>query len=119
MSEFKYTIAVDFDGVIHSYSSPWTSPEEIPDPPVEGAREGLRALREEFLVAIYSTRAEKYEGRLAIAEYCRKHGLEFDSISARKPRAVRYIDDRGYCFDGDWERVVDAARGGFTPWNKS
>jgi hypothetical protein len=33
----KPVISLDFDGVIHSYTSPWTCCEEINDPPVEGA----------------------------------------------------------------------------------
>ena len=35
------TVLVDFDGVIHSYTSPFTTPDEIKDPPVPGAFEWL------------------------------------------------------------------------------
>ncbi len=30
----RYTVAVDFDGVLHAYISPWVNAHTIPDPPV-------------------------------------------------------------------------------------
>ena len=36
----NYSIAVDFDGVIHSYTSKWVAADVIPDPPVSGASNG-------------------------------------------------------------------------------
>ena len=37
----KFTVAVDFDGVIHSYTTLWFTASVIPDPPVPGAIEWL------------------------------------------------------------------------------
>lgn len=33
----RYTLAVDFDGVLHQYTTPWSNAATIPDPPVDGA----------------------------------------------------------------------------------
>ena len=37
-------LAIDFDGVLHSYSSGWKGSRNIPDPPVDGAIEWLNGL---------------------------------------------------------------------------
>ena len=37
----KTILALDFDGVINSYSSGYTAEDVLPDPPVEGALEAL------------------------------------------------------------------------------
>ena len=50
-------ICVDFDGVIHSYTSGWKGIDVIPDPPVEGAIEALHIYCQHFNVNIYSARS--------------------------------------------------------------
>ena len=57
----KPILCVDFDGVIHSYSSGWKGELNLPDPPVPGAFEWLESLIPYFLINIYSSRS-KYEG---------------------------------------------------------
>lgn len=42
----KQTVAFDFDGVIHSYVTPWVASEIIPDPPVRGIKDVIDSLRE-------------------------------------------------------------------------
>ena len=37
----KQTICLDFDGVINSYRSGFTTPQAIPDPPVPGVLEWI------------------------------------------------------------------------------
>jgi len=38
----KPILCLDFDGVIHSYSSGWKGADVIPDPPVPGAFDFIR-----------------------------------------------------------------------------
>ncbi len=114
-------IALDFDGVVHSYTSDWTTADEIRDPPVPGAIEFIRAALAEFEVSIFSVRAQEHSGREAIYVWLRKHGLsKFEAenvrITSEKPRAIIYIDDRGYHFTGTFP-TLEAIRS-FTPWNR-
>lgn len=116
----RYTIAVDFDGVIHSYSSDWVSPEHIPDPPVEGAIAWLSDMAKEFDIVVHSTRASSALGRQAVFEYLRANGFHgrIAGITNEKPPALIYLDDRAYRFEGPGtfptREQVMAAR----PWNK-
>lgn len=53
----RYTVCVDFDGVIHSYESPWKAAHLIADAPVAGALEWLCAISKKFDIVILSTRS--------------------------------------------------------------
>ena len=57
-------ICVDFDGVLHSYTSGWRGAGNIPDPPVDGALEWLIDAVEggKVQIAIYSSRSKDPEG---------------------------------------------------------
>lgn len=119
MSERKYTIAVDFDGVIHSYTSPWVDPDVIPDPPVIGAIDWLAAMLDRFKVVIFSTRCESLQARVAMRKYLRDNGLErADEIefTTGKPPCLIYIDDRAWRFEGTFPTAdeIHAAK----PWNR-
>ncbi len=116
----NYTIAVDFDGVIHSYLTPWVNAETIPDPPIPGAIEWLNKMREKFEVVIFTTRGKTAEGRVAVQDYLFAHGWtgdEIPNVTAEKPPALIYLDDRAMRFAGAYPTAdeIHAAR----PWKAS
>lgn len=43
----EFRIAIDFDNVVHSYTSPWSHAADIADPPLPGAIEWLERLAAE------------------------------------------------------------------------
>lgn len=130
-------ICVDFDGVIHSYSSGWQGETEITDPPVEGAIEWLMdhlpvpdGLGGSFAgeykgpeVVIYSSRSKTRAGRKAMQDWLILHGLPacyiWDNVlkfPTKKPAAFLTIDDRAICFNGTFPTSKEMMS--FKPWNK-
>ncbi len=138
MSEFVPIICVDFDGVIHSYSSGWKGIDVIPDPPVPGAIKWLEehlptpdaiyafghiAHEGKPIVQIYSSRSKSWRGRRAMKRWLIQHGLPKEYITDRilkfpkkKPAAYLTIDDRAICFDGNFPTADEMLA--FKPWNK-
>jgi hypothetical protein len=131
----KPILCVDFDGVIHSYSSPWVDATTIPDPPVSGALRWLWAATEWFDVQIYSSRSKTEEGRSAMRGWMKYHSLdEFSAdhpmaggasiypigFASEKPAAFLTIDDRAICFEGDFSDLGESPADllDFKPWNK-
>lgn len=125
----RYTVAVDFDGVLHSYTTPWINAHTIPDPPVEGAIDWLVRMLQKFNVVIFSTRCRTPEGVDAVRRWLFKHGeleweggvagrgLEEITYSYEKPAALVYIDDRAYRFTGQNFPSADEIHA-LRPWNK-
>lgn len=125
----KYPIlCLDFDGVIHQYSSPWVSASHIPDPPVDGALEFIRNAQHEFEIHIYSSRSRSLFGRRAmkkwlmealVTEFGPHHGHAcFQAIHWPffKPSAFLTLDDRAQQFTGQWPDPYHLLA--FRPWNK-
>lgn len=140
------TVCVDFDGVIHSYTSGWKGIANIPDPPVPGAIDALfRLLDAGFEVAIYSSRSSSFRGRWAMKRWLERaitehwlsggglpSGIEAECWSDAagiyrkfswpyfKPAALLTIDDRAITFNGNWSDPAyqPNAIKGFKPWNK-
>jgi hypothetical protein len=114
----KYTVAVDFDGVIHSYTSPWLDAQTIPDPPVAGAIEWLNEIAEDFDVVIFTTRGKTMDGRVAVGEWLDGHGFtQYREVTADKPPALIYLDDRAVRFDGVSFPTAQQVHQ-LKPWNK-
>lgn len=132
---FTPIICVDFDGVIHSYTSGWQGVAMIADPPVPGAIEwlqkhlplpdalGIGGPHEGPIVQIYSSRSKSWRGRRAMTQWLIKHGLPREYITDRilkfpkkKPAAFLTIDDRAICFDGKFPTADEMLA--FKPWNK-
>lgn len=117
----KPILCLDFDGVIHSYSSGWKGADVIPDPPVPGAIEFLHAALNQFDVQIYSSRSHQTGGINAMQAWLLEHsdnGFLVDSIGwpDHKPSAMITIDDRALTFDGTWPTMETLLA--FKPWNK-
>jgi hypothetical protein len=114
------SICLDFDGVVHSYVRPWTSAEDIWDAPVPGAFDFIRsALAMGYHVVIQSVRANTFAGKKAIQFWLRDQGLEcwyLLRVTAEKPKALVYVDDRGYRFTGEWPTVEELVM--MQPWNR-
>lgn len=126
----KSILCLDFDGVVHSYSSGWKGARCIPDPPVDGALDFmLRALQQGYDVVIHSSRARYFGGIFAMRSWLKHHagslwyesgfecGLEDVRFTRWKPSALVTIDDRAIRFTGVFPEPSDAA--GLVPWNKS
>jgi hypothetical protein len=120
----KPILCVDFDGCIHSYKSGWQGVDNLPDPPVPGVFEWLKAALEYFDIHVYSSRSSDENGIEAMYQYIKKHGgydLAIQLYFAHeKPRAWLTIDDRCICFNGKWD---DAGLNPqkllqFVPWYK-
>ena len=124
-------LCLDFDGVLHSYTSGWKGADVIPDPPVPGALPFLLEAVQHFRVAIFSSRSHQPGGRRAMREWLgfwsvdTEHGLPHDTDLAflssiewplEKPAAMVTIDDRALTFDGTWP-AIDVLKA-FKPWNK-
>ena len=116
----NYSIAVDFDGVIHSYTSPWVAADVIPDAPVPGAIEWLNSMRSGFRIIIFTTRGKTPEGREAVKRWLGAYGFECsrEDVTAEKPPALIYLDDRAVRFDGEHFPTADQIHREFVPWNK-
>jgi hypothetical protein len=112
------TVAVDFDGVLHRYHLGWQG--EIPtEEPVLGAAEGVAAIRAAgFRVVVFSCRALVKAGRDGIVAWLAQHKIEVDEVTAIKPHAVVYLDDRAVRFTGSWADAARVASTAPAPWNK-
>jgi hypothetical protein len=127
----KPILCVDFDGVVHSYTSGWHGDDVIADPPVPGALRWLWRAREWFEVRIYSSRSKRPEGCAAMRKWLLEQAIAewgdplfADTFVAavevchEKPAAFLTIDDRAICFEGDWSELNPADLLQFKPWNK-
>jgi len=107
-------IAVDFDGVIHKNSKGYYD-GTVYDEPIDGAKESLKRLSEKYDVVIFTAKAKPDRGLVngktgteLVWEWLRKHDMDkfVTKVTAEKPRAVEYIDDKAVKFIS-WEKYWD------------
>jgi len=109
-NESHKRIMVDFDGTIHKYSKGFYD-GSIYDEPFEGVKEALNQLKEKgYEIIIYSARIcpdvnEDHEHQMEeMKEWLNRYEIPFDDMTYKKLAADLYIDDRGYRFEGDWNK---------------
>lgn len=109
----KINVGVDFDGVIHKNSKGYFD-GTIYDDPIEGAEEFLKKLSSKYTVIIHTCKAKSDRGLVdgktgseLVWEWLKKHNLNqyVSKVTAEKPRALCYIDDKSVKFDGDWTKL--------------
>jgi hypothetical protein len=116
----KPILCLDFDGVLHSYTSKWQGADIIPDPPVPGMVEFLTEAVKVFDVQVYSTRSAHPGGIQAMmawmAKYVPAEVAAKISYPVSKPPALVTIDDRAVRFEGVWPDIQWLRD--LKPWNK-
>lgn len=129
----KPILCLDFDGVIHSYTSGWKGADVIPDPPVPGALEFMKAALEHFDVAVFSSRSNQPGGIAAMKDWLIQNDRADEEhptgtgvweavldgvirFPLEKPAAFVTIDDRAITFDGTWPKLNVLLS--FKPWNE-
>ena len=125
----KPILCLDFDGVIHSYTSGWQGAGVIPDPPVPGAIAFLHEAVLHFRVAIFSSRSHQDGGIMAMRTWLETYIWAtpgfimhnppwFSAIEwpIEKPAAMVTLDDRAITFTGEWPSIESLLA--FKPWNK-
>ncbi len=120
---YRKILCIDFDGVIHSYTSKWVDAITIPDVPVDGAIDWLTELVEsgKYDVSIYSSRSKSADGIAAMCFWLSSYGMDDNilreiSFPIKKPAAFLTIDDRAICFEGKFPTQEEMDN--FKPWNK-
>ena len=114
------SVCVDFDRVIHSYTTPWSGTTNIPDPPNKGAFQWLTEMVQHYDVHVFSARCQDVHGVSAIKLWMRKHGLSEEVIAKLqfplgKQSAILYIDDRAFQFQGRFPTPEEIKA--FKPWH--
>jgi hypothetical protein len=129
----KFILCVDFDGVIHSYTTKWQGAHWAPDPPTVGAMAFLIEACRVFDVQVFSSRSNQSGGILCMSTYI-DHWLGVGTSNGdftleeangvrnqvkfptEKPPAMVTIDDRAWRFDGKWPSIEELKK--FKPWNR-
>ncbi|HHZ95754.1 MAG TPA: hypothetical protein EYN67_09405 [Flavobacteriales bacterium] len=110
----KINIGIDFDKVIHRCSKGFHD-GTIYDPPVEGVIAALQELSAQYTLIVYTCKARADRGLVdgktgteLVWNWLKEHDLDqyVSKVTAEKPRAVCYIDDKGIRFD-NWKDCLE------------
>lgn len=113
----KPILVLDFDGVIHSYSSGWKGASTIPDPPVPGAIEFILSAMDKYSIAILSSRSHQWGGKRAMKKWLREHLQAYaNSNFSEAILSTPTYDPMGDQWPDDW--VHDVMKQIKWPWFK-
>ena len=107
-------IAIDFDGVVHTFDKGYHD-GTCYGAPIEGALESIRKLSKRYRVVIFTAKAKPSRplvsgktGEELVIDWLKDHDIMdcVSEVTAEKPRAFVYIDDKGYHFT-NWKDTMD------------
>jgi hypothetical protein len=111
-------IGVDFDGVIHGCSKGYHD-GTIYDSPIEGTYKALSELSGKYTIIVYSAKARSdrplVNGKTGVEliwEWLERYDMKkfVNDVTAEKPRAIFYIDDRAIRFT-NWNSCMETIEG--------
>lgn len=111
----QINIGIDFDGVVHKCSKGYYD-GTIYDDPVDGAYEALERISKDYTIIMYTAKAKPDRGLVngktgteLVWEWLQKHDMAkfVSKVTAEKPRAVCYIDDKAIEFD-NWDNCLES-----------
>jgi len=130
----KPILCLDFDGVIHSYTSGWQGADVIPDDVTPGFFEWMDEAAQHFDIQIFSSRSNQSGGIEAMQAWLVEQRRKWRTAGGtspieggtkatvtfptEKPPALITIDDRALTFTGDWADFSIERLKKFKPWNK-
>lgn len=112
-NEESNTIAIDFDGVIHSFELGFHD-GTIYGTPIEGSIEAIKRIAKKYTIIIYTAKAKQDRplingktGTELVWEWLKKYKLDqyIKDITAEKPRCICYIDDKAIQFK-NWNQSL-------------
>lgn len=111
--EESETIAIDFDGVIHSFELGYHD-GTIYGSPIEGSIDAIKRIASKYTIVIYTAKAktdrplvDDKTGIELVWEWLRKYDLAqyVQEVTAEKPRCICYIDDKAVQFI-NWNQAM-------------
>lgn len=136
MAEERKAVAVDFDGVIHQWDGEFRGHHVCQGLPITDPDTGVSSidwmhlLLQTYDIFILTTRGETFRGRMGVRLWLRSHtpdsmwhdvdqirGLRRVRVTNRKTRALMYIDDRAFRFEGNNFPSANRVRA-MRPWWK-
>lgn len=100
-------LAIDFNHVLHDRDNPIGRMGA----PIQGAKQAMDLLREQgHELIIHSDMARTEGGVKAIEEWCQYYGIPFDRVTALKPTADIFLDDKALRFQSWRKAVKDIAK---------
>lgn len=116
----KPILALDFDGTLNSFTSGYTSPTEVPDAPVVGAREFCGKALEYFEVVVTGPRTNHAAGVDAIRHWLQKHNFPEEIFITEEgdiPPSFLTLSARAQTFTGKFPDEPKKLLA-FRPWFK-
>ena len=112
--EEKSNIGIDFDGVIHNHHKGFHD-GTIYGEPIPGAIEAIKYLSLKFKIIIFTAKAKSdrplINGKTGVElvyDWLRDYKIidHIHEVTSEKPRALIYIDDKGFRFE-NWKDTLD------------
>ena len=111
----KNNIAIDFDGVIHTFNKGWHD-GTCYGKPIKGSLDAIKKISKKYKIIIFSSKVRPDRplvngktGYDLVAEWLKKNKFSnyINEITHEKPRANYYIDDKAVLFSDNWNKVLD------------
>lgn len=108
-------IAIDFDGVIHTFDKGWHD-GTCYGKPITGSLEAIKKISKKYSIIIFSSKVRPDRplvngktGLELVNEWLKKHKVlkYIKEITHEKPRANFYIDDKAVLFKSNWKDVLN------------